>query len=74
METPRRLSASILLELIHRLELLDRQIILLYLEGEEATAIAEVTGLSANNIATKIYRIKKLLKEQCNEGTAHAKI
>ncbi len=48
--------------LIHRLEPLDRQIILLYLEGSAAAEIAGVTGLTAGNIATKIHRIKKLLR------------
>ena len=49
---------SRLLDMIHRLKPLDRQIMLLYLEGEPAASIAEVTGLSAANVATKIHRIK----------------
>jgi RNA polymerase sigma-70 factor (ECF subfamily) len=47
--------------LIHRLAPLDRQIILLYLEGETAEEIAGVTGLTPGNTSTKIHRIKKLL-------------
>jgi len=47
--------------LIHRLAPLDRQIILLYLEGGTAEEIAEVTGLTPGNTSTKIHRIKKLL-------------
>jgi RNA polymerase sigma-70 factor (ECF subfamily) len=47
--------------LIHRLVPLDRQMILLYLEGATAEEIADVTGLTPRNIATKIHRIKKLL-------------
>jgi len=47
--------------LIHRLAPLDRQIILLYLEGASAAEIADVTGLTPGNTATKIHRIKKLL-------------
>lgn len=47
--------------LIHRLAPLDRQIILLYLEGAAAAEIADVTGLTPGNTATKIHRIKKLL-------------
>lgn len=71
-EMERKLSAAMLLHLVHRLKLIDRQVILLYLEGEEASAIAEVTGLSAANVATKIHRIKKLLKQQYSEGASHA--
>lgn len=71
-QLPRRLSVDLLLDLIRRLKLLDRQVFLLYLEGESAASIAEVTGLSANNVATKIHRIKKLLKQQYAEGATHA--
>ena len=49
-------SATKILELIHRLKPLDRQIILLYLEGEAAGPIAEATGLSPSNVATKVHR------------------
>jgi RNA polymerase sigma-70 factor (ECF subfamily) len=52
---------SRLLDQIYRLKPLDRQVILLYLEGEQAASIVEVTGLSAANVATKIHRIKRLL-------------
>ncbi len=58
------ISVSRLLDRIYRLKPLDRQVILLYLEGERAASIAEVTGLSAANVATKIHRIKKLLNRQ----------
>jgi hypothetical protein len=46
---------------------------LLHLEGEPAGSIAEVTGLSAVNVATKIHRIKKLLKHMYAEGVAHVR-
>jgi RNA polymerase sigma-70 factor (ECF subfamily) len=52
---------SMLLDRIYRLKPLDRQVILLYLEGEPAASIAEITVLSAVNVATKIRRIKHLL-------------
>jgi RNA polymerase sigma-70 factor (ECF subfamily) len=64
-------SVSRLLDRIYRLKPLDRQIILLYLEGEQAASIAEVAGLSAVNVATKIHRIKKLLNRQLGEGAIH---
>lgn len=50
-----------LLALIERLKPVDRQVILLYLEDLSAEAIGEVVGLSPENIATKIHRVKKLL-------------
>ena len=69
-----QLSTVILLDLIHRLKPLDRQIILLYLEGEAAGPISEVTGLSPANIATKIHRIKRVLKQKYMEGTTNARL
>ena len=63
-----RYAAQKLLDLIQRLRPADRQIILLYLEGQRAAEIAEITGLSASNIGTKIHRIKKLLQHQYVEA------
>lgn len=65
-------SAGKLLDLVHKLTPLDRQAFLLYLEGEQAASIAETTGLSAVNVATKIHRIKKLLSRQFHEGEHYA--
>jgi RNA polymerase sigma-70 factor (ECF subfamily) len=59
-----------LLEFVRRLAPTDRQVILLYLEGEDAAGIGEVTGLSASNVATKIHRIKKVLTDRF-QGGAH---
>jgi RNA polymerase sigma-70 factor, ECF subfamily len=67
------LVAARIFDLIHRLKPLDRQIIMLYLEGEAAGPIAEVTGLSAVNVGTKIHRIKTALKQKYMEGAKHAK-
>jgi RNA polymerase sigma-70 factor (ECF subfamily) len=57
----RREALAELQALIHQLAPLDRQIILLYMEGATAAEIAEVTGITSTNAATKIHRIKKLL-------------
>jgi len=73
-DVERRFSAAILLDLIHRLKPLDRQVIMLYLEGEAAGSIAEVTGITAGNVATKIHRIKRMLKQKYLEGAANAGI
>jgi RNA polymerase sigma-70 factor (ECF subfamily) len=51
-----------LTSLIQRLKPLDRDVMLLYLEGMSATAIGEVTGLSPANVAQKIHRTKKVLQ------------
>ena len=57
--------------LILRLRPLDRQVMLLYLEDEDAASIAEITGLSVANVSTKIHRIKQILVRQFYEGTHH---
>ena len=57
-----------LLTLIQRLKPLDRHVILSYLEGLDAASIADITGLSAGNVATKIHRIKTVLARQFQQG------
>ncbi len=71
IQADQRHAAQKLLDLIHQLRPADRQIILLYLEGESAAEIAEVTGLTPANVATKIHRIKKLLQQRYAEGKGH---
>ncbi len=58
--------------LIQLLKPLDRQIIISYLEGMDANSTAEITGLSAANVAMKVHRIKTMLKRWFNEGASHA--
>jgi RNA polymerase sigma-70 factor (ECF subfamily) len=58
--------------LILKLRPLDRQIIISYLEGMDAASIADVTGLTAPNIAMKIHRIKKMLGRRIREEQSHA--
>jgi RNA polymerase sigma-70 factor (ECF subfamily) len=71
--TNREQAVHRLSDLIGRLESVDRQVILLYLEELDAASIASVTGLTAGNIATKIHRIKALLARQFHaEGADHA--
>lgn len=64
----RHIALDRLMTLIQRLNPLDRQVILLYLEGADAAFIAEITGLSAGNVATKIHRIKNILVRRFHEG------
>jgi RNA polymerase sigma-70 factor (ECF subfamily) len=54
--------------LIQQLRPIDRQIIISYLEGMDASSTAEITGLSAANVAMKIHRIKNILKRWFHEG------
>jgi RNA polymerase sigma-70 factor (ECF subfamily) len=57
-----------LMSLIHELKPLDRQLVLLFLEGVDAAAIGEITGISAGNVATRIHRIKKILTTRFQGG------
>lgn len=56
--------------LVRRLKPLDRQIILLYLDGSDAASISEITGISAGNVATRIHRIKRILAARYQTGSA----
>lgn len=57
-----------LLRLLQRLTPIDRQVVLLHLEGEGGADIAEITGLSPENVAVKIHRSKSLLARLFQEG------
>lgn len=56
-----------LYRLINRLGQLDKSIILLYLEDKSYEEIAEITGLTITNVATKLNRIKDKLKKMRNK-------
>ena len=71
IETDRQRTMERILRLIHTLEPLDRQVILLYLEDMDAAAIGDITGLSSTNVATKVHRIKKILSRRFHEGGRH---
>jgi RNA polymerase sigma-70 factor, ECF subfamily len=60
----RRQTLTRLLALIQRLEFVDRQVILAYLEDLDAVSIGEITGLSTASVWTRIHRIKNLLMRQ----------
>ena len=57
-----------LLALVQRLEMIDRQLMLAYLEDLDAESISEITGLSVSNVWTRIHRIKNLLVRQFHSG------
>ena len=50
-------------ELVSRLDELSRALIMLYLEGYSHAEIAEILGISATNVGTRIGRIKSRLQE-----------
>jgi RNA polymerase sigma factor (sigma-70 family) len=53
-----------LYQFIERLDEMDKALILLYLDDNKYMDIADILGISETNVATKISRIKKNLKEQ----------
>ncbi len=59
---------SKLMAMIRSLKPPDRQVMLLYLEDLDATAIGEITGMSAGAVATKIHRIKSVLAKRFEGG------
>ena len=49
---------------IKKLSVIERGIILLYLEGKSYDEIAAITGFTATNVGTRLARIKNKLKSQ----------
>jgi RNA polymerase sigma-70 factor, ECF subfamily len=72
-EAERRFEREALLALVQQLKPLDRQVMVLYLEGLDAASIAEITGLSSANVAVKVHRVKKILVERARQGGQHAR-
>ncbi|MDH6355162.1 RNA polymerase sigma-70 factor (ECF subfamily) [Dysgonomonas sp. PH5-45] len=56
-----------LYRLINKLGKIERALVLLYLDEKSYKEIAEITGLSTTNVATKLSRIKDKLKKMSNE-------
>lgn len=68
----RRRALDRLYALIRQLPPIDRQVMLLYLEEVDAATIAEITGLTAGNVATRIHRIKQaLMRRVLQRGIDH---
>ena len=55
-----------LYHMINRLGQMERALILLWLEEKSYQEIAEITGISRNNVAVKLNRIKEKLKKMSN--------
>lgn len=56
-----------LYKLISQLGEIERALILLYLDEKSYKEIAEITGLTVTNVATKLGRIKEKLKQMSDE-------
>lgn len=59
-----RMTYQQLLAELHKLNEIDRSIILLYMEDYSYEEISEIVGISATNVGVKIYRLKKRLQKQ----------
>lgn len=53
-------------QMINQLKTLEKMIILLYLEEKSYQEIADITGLTLSNVATKLKRAKEKLKQMSN--------
>ena len=63
-----RIALERLLNLVHRLKPLDRELMLLYLEDLDATTIGEIMGISTGNVRIQIHRIKTILIRRFHRG------
>ena len=55
---------SILQQIILQLKDLDKALIMLYLEEKSHKEVSQIMGISETNVATKLNRIKKVLKQK----------
>ncbi len=67
-ENSQQENISLLYGFIDEMNELDRAIILLYLDDNKYQDIADILGITETNVATKISRIKKKLKEKFNNA------
>lgn len=66
-EGQNHLDSQALYHLIHSLDELSRALLMLYIEERSHAEIGEILGISPNNVATKISRLKERLRlEQQN--------
>lgn len=66
-ENSQQENISMLYRFIDEMNELDRALILLYLDDYKYQEIADILGITETNVATKISRIKKKLKEKFND-------
>jgi RNA polymerase sigma-70 factor (ECF subfamily) len=56
----------LLLEAIHKMDIIDKSIILLYLEEKNYDEISEILGISKSNVGTRLSRAKEKLRKNLN--------
>ena len=56
---------------IRSLDLVDRSLVLLYLDGNSYADIGEILGIRAANVGVKINRVKAKLKKKLEEERTH---
>ena len=66
--SPESLSEDIqeMYRLINQLKTVEKMVVLLYLEDKSYKEIAEITGLTISNVATKLKRSRERLKQLSN--------
>jgi RNA polymerase sigma-70 factor (ECF subfamily) len=69
----KRINLNRLFILVQRLRPLDRQVIVSWLEGMDADAIGEITGLSSATVAVRVNRIKNILTSRFGHRGTHAR-
>ena len=69
MDETQREQYKLLQQMIGTLPMLDKAMILLYLEDKSYKEIAEIMGISVSNVGTKVNRIKERLKKQAQRIT-----
>ena len=63
-EPPETDAAEILHQLMAPFDPMNKALLLLYLDGNSYREIADILGLSVTNVATKISRLKAIMKHQ----------
>ena len=58
---------NLLRQQIETLNLLDKGIVMLYLEGKSHDEIADITGISKSNVGTRLQRIKEKIKQRISK-------
>lgn len=57
---------QLLLDAIHNMNIIDKSIILLYLEEKSYDEISEILGISKSNVGTRLNRAKEKLRKNLN--------